>query len=294
MSKPIDKALDADTAQAFSTSWNNLPEGSVYTPAQHTDWMAPLTIEDLRDKDVLELGCGNASLLFHTASWQPAKLVGVDLGDSVISARANMGKTDHPNWRIDQDDLTQYESPGFDVVYCIGVLHHLKTPQDGLNAVVRNVRPGGSFHCWVYAKEGNALVRLIVEPTRRIACHLPWWFTKYLIATPMVAPYFIYAKTLRLLTGDGKNSLSGLFKWLPLFDYSLWIAKRSFPFFRHVAFDQLVTPQTAYISREEIQRWLGSNSRIDKDSTYSIFRNGNSWKFGGRTLDDRKDPADKT
>lgn len=281
MSKPIDKALDADTAQAFSTSWNNLPEGSVYTPSQYADWMAPLNIADLRGKDVLELGCGNASLLFHTASWQPAKLVGVDLGDSVISARANMAKTGHPNWEIHQGDLTRYESPGFDVVYCIGVLHHLKIPQDGFNAVIRNLSPGGAFHCWVYAKEGNLIVRLIVEPTRKIACHLPWWFTKYMIATPMVAPYFLYAKALKFLTSGGKNSLSGALKWLPLFDYSIWIAKREFHFFRHVAFDQLVTPQTAYISKKQIAEWLAANPAIEQSSIYVIFRNGNSWKFGG-------------
>jgi SAM-dependent methyltransferase len=288
MSKPLDDARDASTAHAFSTSWNNLPAGSVYTPAQHADWMAPLTPADVRGKDVLELGCGNASLLFHTASWEPAKLVGVDLGDSVLSARLNMGKTNHPRWDIQQDDLTKYTSSGYDVVYCIGVLHHLKTPQEGFDAVIRNVRPGGQFHCWVYAHEGNLAVRLIVEPTRRIACHLPWWLNKYLIATPMVTPYFFYAKALHLLTSGGTNSFTAALKWLPLFEYSLWIAKRDFSFFRHVAFDQLVTPQTAYISRKQIDAWMTANPSVEPHSTYAIFRNGNSWKFGGRVRDARQ------
>lgn len=285
MSKPLEHARDADTAHAFSTSWNNLPSGSVYTPAQHADWMAPLVAADLQGKDVLELGCGNASLLFHTVSWNPDKAVGVDLGDSVISARENMGKSGYSNWEIQQDDLTKYASAGFDVVYCIGVLHHLKTPQEGFDAVVRNVRPGGRFHCWVYAHEGNLLVRLIVEPTRRIACHLPWWLNKYFVATPMVAPYFLYAKALHLLTSGGTNGLSRALNWLPLYEYSLWIAKRGFSFFRHVAFDQLVTPQTAYISKKQIDDWIAANPSVDAGSTYTIFRNGNSWKFGGRTRD---------
>lgn len=37
---------DKDTAQAFATSWNNLPEGSVYTRDQFIDWMGPLTQAD--------------------------------------------------------------------------------------------------------------------------------------------------------------------------------------------------------------------------------------------------------
>ena len=50
----------------------------------------------------------------------------------------------------------------------------------------------------------------------------------------------------------GAKALRALPRWqvlraLPLYDYSQWIAQREYAFFRHVAFDQLVTPQTAYI-----------------------------------------------
>jgi hypothetical protein len=41
-------------------------------------------------------------------------------------------------------------------VYCIGVLHHLKTPLDGLRAVIDNVKPGNKFHCWVYEEDDSA------------------------------------------------------------------------------------------------------------------------------------------
>jgi len=281
--KPATPSSDTSTAQAFSTSWNNLPGGSVYTTAQFAEWLAPLTPEDFHGRHVLELGCGNGSLMVHAAGWEPAQLVGVDLGDSVRSARANM-QGSSVNWEVVQGDLVAFESDGFDTTYCIGVLHHLKRPQAGFDSVVRNTRPGGRFHCWVYAREGNRVVRLIVEPVRRIACHLPWWITKYFLATPMVVPYFFYAKVLSLATDGGGNKLSRWLKKLPLFDYSMWIARRNFAFFRHVAFDQLVTPQTAYISRSEVEAWLRSNPSVAVDSTYVVFRNGNSWKFGGQVV----------
>jgi hypothetical protein len=132
---------------------------------------------------------------------------------------------------------------------------------------------GGRFHCWVYAHEGNAVIRWIVDPIRKVASVLPWWFTKYFLATPLVAPYFVYAKILRAVQW---KVLHGL----PLYDYSLWIAQRGFSFFRHVAFDQLVTPQTTYFRRATIESWL-EDERVRKGSSYVIFRNGNSWKFGG-------------
>jgi SAM-dependent methyltransferase len=271
---------DRPTATAFAASWNHLPPGSVYTRAQVEDWFAPLTPDDLRGRTVLELGCGNGSLLVHVAAWKPRTLTGVDLGDSVRSARANLAATGFERGEIVQADLTTFCCGGFDVVYCIGVLHHLKRPEEGFRSVVANVRPGGRFHCWVYAREGNGVIVWLVDPLRRLTSRLPWWFTKYCVATPLALPYFAYAKVLATLP-----------RWawlrrLPLYEYSLWIAERTFSFFRHVAFDQLVTPQTTYVSRAAVNAWLAAIPEIDAASTYVLFRNGNSWKFGGRTKDD--------
>lgn len=273
---------DQHTADAFATSWNNLPQGSVYSSEQYVDWMAPLSEADIHNRDVLELGCGNGSLLLHTAAWRPRHLVGVDLGSSVETARSNLERAGFTDAEIVQADLTSFESKGFDVVYCIGVLHHLQQPETGFAAVLRNVRPGGRFHCWVYAREGNGLIIALVDPLRRITSRLPWWLTKYGIATPLAVPFYLYAKALSMLVGNRMESL----RHAPLRDYCLWISPRGFAFFRHVAFDQLVTPRTAYIKRQQIEDWLRSNQNIQPGSTYTIFRNGNSWKFGGRVKTD--------
>jgi SAM-dependent methyltransferase len=267
---------DRKTAQAFASSWNNLDLGSIYTFEQFLDWINPLEEKDITGKKVLELGCGNASLMVHCAQLKPEKITGVDLGDSVIAAEMNLKHFSASGWELIQDDLINYyNEAGYDIVYCIGVLHHLKKPFEGLRSVVKNTKNGGRFHCWVYAKEGNAIIIYIVDPIRKLASKLPWWVNKYLIATPLIIPYFFYAKALYFF-----KMLGVTLSFLPLYEYSLWIAKREFYFFRHVAFDQLVTPQTQYISNEEIQKWLLEIPDIH--STYIIMRNGNSWKFGGK------------
>lgn len=269
-------SADQRTAAAFATSWNNLPPGSVYTREQFEDWLSPITESDVRGRTVLEMGCGNGSLLVHMADWSPAFLEGVDLGDSVRSAQENMRRVPFKQWRITQADMTGFRSgQPCDLVYSIGVLHHLKDPKRGLDAVIANTRSGGRFHCWVYAEEGNWAVIHLVEPIRKFASKLPWRLTKYFIATPLVVAYYVYAKAVRQLGG---------FSWvrrLPLYEYSCWISRRNFGFFRHVAFDQLVAPRTAYISKQVIEEWLAGYDNIEKDSIYIVMRNGNSWKFGG-------------
>jgi len=269
---------DQGTANAFANSWNNLPLGSIYTLEQFQDWLDPIKENEIKGKTVLELGCGNASLMVHLAAWQPAFLTGVDLGDSVETASQNMSALPFKNWQIVKADLVEFKSDGFNVVYCIGVLHHLKNSQAGLDAIIRNVKPGGRFHAWVYAREGNGLIVYLVDPLRKIVSHFPWRVTKYFIATPLAVPFFIYAKLLSFLP-----QLT-LLKKLPLYEYSRWIARREFAFFRHVAFDQLVTPRTIYLKKETIASWLRSYGNIKPGSLYLIKRNGNSWKFGGQIL----------
>jgi ubiquinone/menaquinone biosynthesis C-methylase UbiE len=265
---------DEITASAFASSWNNLPPGSIYTSEQVKDWFAPVALETLHGQTVLELGCGSASLLVHVANAFPAKVVGVDLGDSVVAARKNMSDARVADWQIVQADINTFQSEGFDFVYSIGVLHHMKNPHAGFLSVVRNTKAGGRFHCWVYGYEGNAVIRHTVDPLRKLTAMLPWWLTKYCVATPLAALYFLYAKGLSFLP----ESLASRF---PLGAYSFWIAQREFLFFRHVAFDQLVTPQTAYLKRETIEKWIAGHSDVTPQSSYIIQRNGNSWKFGG-------------
>ena len=272
-----DENPDQVTATAFATSWNSLAGGSIYTYEQFKDWMEPLSESDVRGRTVLELGCGNGSIMEHLLRWKPEHLQGVDLGESVQSARANLRKTPYSNWNVQRANLISYQSDKFDLVYCIGVLHHLRDPDAGFQSVIANSRSGGRFHCWVYAREGNRLVITLVEPIRKFASKLPWRVNKYLVSFPLALLFFFYAKML-----------SGLRRWkvasrLPMSAYCEWIAQRGVMFFHHVVFDQLVTPRTTYLERNRIEEWL-QDDQIEKGSTYIVMRNGNSWKFGGRVL----------
>lgn len=265
------ESVDQITADGFALSWHNKPP--MYSREQFMDWIEPLSKRDFENKSVLELGCGNGSLLFHLANWKPSQVLGMDLGAGVHTARNNLAN--FPIVRIVQGDLVTHMSNGYDVVICIGVLHHLKVPKEGLDSVIRNTAPGGRFHCWVYSREGNGVVILIVEPLRRVCRYLPWRITD-LIAIGAIMPFYMYAKLLTKFKHI--TQLQGL----PLYQYAMWIGKEPFKYFRHMAFDALIAHRTIYISQSTIVDWLASYSVIDKSTVYIIQRNGNSWKFGGQ------------
>ena len=268
---------DLETSKKFSNSWNNVYNPSVYTYEQVTEWISPWKVSELEGQSVLELGCGCGAILYHLQNISSIRLSGIDLGSSVTTAR----KLLHEDVNIIQADLTDHKKVlsllgKFDRCYCIGVLHHLSEPQKGFESLLKLTKPGGYFHAWVYAYEGNWVVRIFVEPLRIIVNQLPWWINKFFIALPLSIPFYFYGKLCSLLKKFGFSNLH-----IPLFDYMLWISKRDFRFHHHVAFDQLVTPTTHYIKRGRIEKWL-EHPQIDPNSIYIKFRNGNGWKFGGR------------
>lgn len=187
---------DAPTARAFADSWNRV--GPVYTREQVLEWLAPVEPESLRGREVLELGFGNGSLLYHVGELGPERLAGVELGDTLEQTRRNLAHLPSGMLDLQRGDLTKVDLGRFDFVYCIGVLHHLESPEAGFDAVPRHTRPGGRSHRGVYAREGNGLVRALVEPLRAVTSKLPWWVTKYCFALPLVTAY---AKLLTRIGG---------------------------------------------------------------------------------------------
>ena len=271
------RASDQATADAFANSWNSLPAGSVYTVDQFTDWFSPLGIGDVEGVEVLELGCGNGSLMIHMLDWNPNHLHGVELGNAIQSAYNNLDLSPHRNWSLEQADLVSYEGSGFDVVYCIGVLHHLQNPSTGFSAVLANVKPQGRFHCWVYAREGNEVVRAFVDPIRKVAARLPWWLTKFFFAAPLSVLFFTYAKVVARMRGHHLTSR------VLFFLYFQWMVRPNLRRSWRVVFDRLVTPRTRYI--EGNMREPGfSGTSVNSDSTYIIMCNGDSWKFSGKSF----------
>jgi SAM-dependent methyltransferase len=166
------------------------------------DWIAPVKIEEFRDKDVLECGCGGGQ---HTAFVAPIarSITAVDLNTIDIARQRNAAYT---NVRFVEADLgTMDLGRQFDIVFSIGVIHHTDNPDRSFERMFAHCKPGGRVIIWTYSAEGNALVRVLVEPARKLFLrHLPrsWlvWLARILTASMYPIVYSIYRlKALRFL-----------------------------------------------------------------------------------------------
>lgn len=83
-----------------------------------------------------------------------ARVIGVDLSESVVPAFANTRRW--PNAHILQADLMSLPFPEgyFDLIVSDGVLHHTPDPRKAFNALVPHLAPGGEIAIHVYKRLG--------------------------------------------------------------------------------------------------------------------------------------------
>jgi len=265
------------TADAFGWQWQHFSEMHPEFEAQFLDWIHPLGPESFRGKRVLDAGCGIGRHAYFAAKYGAREVVALDLSDAVDAASANLREL--PNVRVIQGDLlrppfpTASDETGFDLVYSIGVLHHLPSPADGFRSLVRYLRPGGTIAIWVYGYENNGLVRNVVEPLRRISTRVPPSLLRGL-AWPLGVAFHAAAKGVyRPLSGTAAG------RALPLNEYMSSVASFSFRQNYGIVFDQLAAPTAAYLKAEDVRSWFEQCQMVDIQISH---RHGNSWRASGR------------
>ena len=132
----------------------------------YKDWVHPNDENTWRDCDVLDAGSGpgiQVRLLSSTAK----SITAVDLEAIDVSKRKNQGND--KNIKYIKDDIMLMDlGRQFDVVNCVGTIHHTDDPTRTFKNLHKHLKPGGRMIIWAYAREGNGLMRAVVEPLRKL------------------------------------------------------------------------------------------------------------------------------
>jgi SAM-dependent methyltransferase len=120
-----------------------------------------------RDCDVLEAGCG-AGRFTELLVGAGAHVHAVDLSRAVEANRDNIGTP--PNYSVAQADLRAlpFAPKSFDLVLCLGVLQHTPSPESSLEALWRQVKPGGLLVIDHYSWNLSIVTKL--APLYRLIC----------------------------------------------------------------------------------------------------------------------------
>jgi len=111
------------------------------------------------DDDILIAGCGSGQHVFHVAKRHPkGRILAVDISlPSLAYARRKAREADLLDVEFAQADILKLGSLGrsFDLIECIGVLHHLADPEAGWRILLSLLRPGGEMHIGLYSETGR-------------------------------------------------------------------------------------------------------------------------------------------
>ncbi len=240
-----------------------------------TEWIFPNTMETFRGKDVLDCGCGGGQHINFTAPFA-ASVTGVDL-NALGSAAKNTAHL--KNVTLKEGDIASMElGKQFDIVYCIGVLHHTDSPDASFKNIARHCKSGGKVIVWVYSNEGNFWNRSVLEPIKTILIyHLPRPIVlaiAHLLTTLLYIPIY----TVYLLPAPRSLGEGGPLTFLPFYEYfQNW---RKLTYSRNMlnVFDKLNAPQTWFITKSQIESWFPSDQFSDVHiSPYK----GVSWRGSG-------------
>ena len=230
-----------------------------------TEWIWPKTLEDFRGKDVLDCGCGGGQHINFVSPYA-ASVTGVDL-NAIACAGENAKHL--KNVTLVEADLAEMDlKKTFDIVYCIGVLHHTDNPDKTFASIARHCKTGGNVIVWVYSHEGNFWNRTLLESFKRsVLLKLPRSIN-LIIAHLLTALLYIPIYTIYLLP----------LKSLPFYEYFQNWRKLSYQRNLLNVFDKMNAPQTWFISKKQIEGWFDPDKF--KDISITPYK-GVSWRGSG-------------
>ncbi|NEQ42809.1 MAG: class I SAM-dependent methyltransferase [Leptolyngbya sp. SIOISBB] len=120
-----------------------------------------------QDVRILDAGCGTGVGTEYLVHLNPeAAVTGIDLSAGALAvARERCQKSGAT--RVEFHHLSLFDAaqlPGeFDLINCVGVLHHTPDPVGGIQALAKKLAPGGLLHVFVYGELGRWEIKLMQE-----------------------------------------------------------------------------------------------------------------------------------
>lgn len=256
------------SSERFGYSWERFNTLSAEQEEQFLRWTRALGGDQpWRDRRFLDVGCGAGRNSCWAMKHGASGGVAMDIDErSLAVARSNLEP--YPTVQVVFKSVYDLEPDlGFDIVFSIGVIHHLDDPARALQRMARSVKPGGKVMIWVYGYENMEFYVRVLNPLRHaLLSRLPVSWVRMLAFVPTAALWLL----LRL--GFGR------IEYLKLL--------RRFPFMHlhHIIFDQMLPRIANYWRRDQVESLMKAAGLSD---IHLEWVNQMSWSaVGVRSADD--------
>ncbi|MFB2834630.1 class I SAM-dependent methyltransferase [Floridanema evergladense] len=118
-----------------------------------------------QDIRILDAGCGTGVGTEYLVHLNPqAEVTAIDLSAGALAVAKERCQRSGAN-RVQFHHLSLYDAEKldgeFELINCVGVLHHLPDPKRGIQSLAAKLAPGGLFHIFVYGELGRWEIQLM-------------------------------------------------------------------------------------------------------------------------------------
>jgi SAM-dependent methyltransferase len=250
----INSNIDRETVDSFGEEWTRFSE---FDPAEISrvgeEYFDLMKGSFTGNELALDLGCGSGRWSAFVAP-KVGFIEAVDPSSAVFIASKML--KDLSNVRVTQCDVDSlpFADNSFDLIFSLGVLHHIPDTAAAIQTAVKKLKPGGKFLLYLYYRFDNRglLFRTlfsISDVIRKVICRLPHKLKVIvcdIIAVVVYLPLVSIARFVKFLGGRK------FYTKLPLAYY----VNKSFYIMRNDALDRFGTPLEQRFTREEIRLML--------------------------------------
>ena len=111
--------------------------------------------EKIYKPDVLIAGCGTGKHAISASRYKDAKILAIDLSlSSLAYAKRKILDLNYKNFDFLVADILEIKNLGkkFDIIECVGTLHHMEKPILGLEALLNLLKTNGFLKIGLYSK----------------------------------------------------------------------------------------------------------------------------------------------
>jgi 2-polyprenyl-3-methyl-5-hydroxy-6-metoxy-1,4-benzoquinol methylase len=252
--------------------WKTQHELALTSLAEHLDlyhsWILPNKYSDFSNLEILDAGSGpgiQAKLYSNYAK----KVTAVDLEAIEVTKTYTKG-IQNIDW-VSGDISKMQLNKSFDVVNCVGTIHHTDNPTKTFENLYDHLKPGGRMIIWAYSKEGNFLMEKFIEPIRQRFLSKANSKSLTILSWTLTLVMKVLSKTLYQFK---LNSL-------PYFEYMENFKKMTFERNLMNVYDKLNAPQQYFIPRSMIESWFDESKFKEVIITSFL---GVSWRATGIKL----------
>ncbi len=265
------------TSRFFENDWRIFDSQNRRFDELLPSYISPLSLNSFKGKVILEAGCGSGRNLLVAAKAGAKDVIGIDISGSVKLAYEKT--KDWPNIHIVRADITNLPFRSiFDVIFSVGVLHHLPDPEAGFRELVAHLTEDGIIAVSVYSKENNEWIVKYLNPVRKhILTRLPDVISLF-VAFAMAGLTYPAMKLIYKPLNENTCTKEWAGKHLFYNDFLYLLSQLSFKLTWGQFWDQLTAPTAFYISKEEIENWF---KKAGLKNPVFEWRNKNCWNGVG-------------